>query len=185
MAINLTKGQRIEVGLSKVGVGLGWDPNDGSGHDFDLDASAFMLGASRKLPKDEYFVFYNNPKSPDGAVESSGDDLTGRNSGDGDDETLTIDLSRVDSQIQEIIFTVTIHDYETRKQNFGQVRNSFIRIYNAETNEEIAKYELEEDFSVETAVEFGRLYQRNGEWKFEAMGIGYKGGLQYFVDKYV
>lgn len=183
MAINLTKGQRIEVGLSKVGVGLGWDPNEGTGHDFDLDASAFMLGDNKKLPKDEFFVFYNNPKSPDGAVESSGDDLTGGNS-DGDDETLTVELGKVDAQIQEIIFTVTIHDYENRKQNFGQVRNSFIRIYNAQTNEEIAKYELEEDFSVETAVEFGRLYKRNGEWKFEAMGIGYKGGLQYFVDKY-
>lgn len=183
MAINLTKGQRIEVGLSKVGVGLGWDPNEGTGHDFDLDASAFMLGDNKKLPKDEFFVFYNNPKSPDGAVESSGDDLTGGNS-DGDDETLTVELGKVDPQIQEIIFTVTIHDYENRKQNFGQVRNSFIRIYNAQTNEEIAKYELEEDFSVETAVEFGRLYKRNGEWKFEAMGIGYKGGLQYFVDKY-
>lgn len=184
MAINLTKGQRIEIGLSKVGVGLGWDPNESTGFDFDLDASAFMLGDNKKLPADEFFVFYNNPKSPDGSVESSGDDLTGGNS-DGDDETLTVDLTRVDPKIQEIVFTVTIHDYETRKQNFGQVRNSFIRIYNAQTNEEIAKYELDEDFSIETAVEFGRLYKRNGEWKFEAMGIGYKGGLQYFVNKFV
>lgn len=184
MAINLTKGQRIEIGLSKVGVGLGWDPNQSTGFDFDLDASAFMLGENKKLPADEFFVFYNNPKSPDGSVESSGDDLTGGNS-DGDDETLTVDLTRVDPKIQEIVFTVTIHDYETRKQNFGQVRNSFIRIYNAQTNEEIAKYELDEDFSIETAVEFGRLYKRNGEWKFEAMGIGYKGGLQYFVNKFV
>ncbi|MDR1544366.1 MAG: TerD family protein [Prevotellaceae bacterium] len=184
MAINLTKGQRIEIGLSKVGVGLGWDPNEGTGFDFDLDASAFMLGENKKLPKEEYFVFYNNPISPDGAVESSGDDLTGGNS-DGDDETLTVDLAKVNSKIQEIIFTVTIHDYEARRQSFGQVRNSFIRIYNAQTDEEIAKYDLDEDFSVETAVEFGRLYRRNGEWKFEAMGIGYKGGLQYFVNKYV
>ena len=184
MAINLTKGQRIEIGLSKVGVGLGWDPNEGTGSDFDLDASAFMLGANKKLPKDEFFVFYNNPKSPDGAVESSGDDTTGGSS-DGDDETLTVDLKKVDPRIQEIVFTVTIHDYETRRQNFGQVRNSFIRIYNAQTNEEIAKYELDEDFSVETAVEFGRLYKKGSEWKFEAMGIGYKGGLQYFVDKYI
>lgn len=183
MAINLTKGQRIDVGLSRVGVGLGWDPNEGSGHDFDLDASAFMLGANKKLPKDEFFVFYNNPKSPDESVESSGDDLTGGNS-DGDDETLTVDLSKVSSDINEIIFTVTIHDFDVRRQNFGQVRNSFIRIYDAVTNVEIAKYELEEDFSIETAVEFGRLYRRNGEWKFEAMGVGYKGGLQYFVDKY-
>lgn len=184
MAINLSKGQRIEIGLSKVGVGLGWDPNEGTGFDFDLDASAFMLGGNKKIPKEEFFVFYNNPKSPDNAVESSGDDLTGGSS-DGDDETLTVDLARVDPRIQEIVFTVTIHDYEARKQNFGQVRNSFIRIYNAQTNAEIAKYELDEDFSVETAVEFGRLYKRNGEWKFEAMGIGYKGGLQYFVEKYL
>lgn len=183
MAINLTKGQRIDVGLSNVGIGLGWDPNEGSGADFDLDASAFMLADNKKLPKDEFFIFYNNPISPDKAIESSGDDLTGGNS-DGDDETLTVDLSKVDPQIQEIVFTVTIHEAEQRRQNFGQVRNSFIRIYDAKTNEEIAKYELEEDFSIETAVEFGRLYRRNGEWKFEAMGIGYKGGLQYFVDKY-
>lgn len=183
MAINLQKGQRIEIGLSKVGIGLGWDPNEGTGFDFDLDASAFMVDGNKKIPQDEYFVFYNNPVSPDHAVESSGDDLTGGNS-DGDDETLTVDLAKVDPRIQEIVFTVTIHDYETRRQNFGQVRNSFIRIYNAQTNEEIAKYELDEDFSIETAVEFGRLYKRGGEWKFEAMGIGYKGGLQHFVDKY-
>jgi tellurium resistance protein TerD len=183
MAINLTKGQRIEIGLSKVGVGLGWDPNEGTGFDFDLDASAFMLGENKKIPKDEFFVFYNNPKSPDSAVESSGDDLTGGSS-DGDDETLTVDLAKVDTKIQEIIFTVTIHDFEARRQNFGQVRNSFIRIYNAQSNVEIAKYELDEDFSVETAVEFGRLYKKGGEWKFEAMGIGYKGGLGYFVNKY-
>ena len=184
MAINLTKGQRIDIGLSKVGVGLGWDPNEGTGFDFDLDASAFMLGENKKVPQENFFVFYNNPKSPDGAVESSGDDLTGGNS-DGDDETLTVDLSNVDHRIQEIVFTVTINDYETRKQNFGQVRNSFIRIYNAQNNEEIAKYELDEDFSIETAVEFGRLYKKGNEWKFEAMGIGYKGGLQHFVNKYV
>jgi tellurium resistance protein TerD len=183
MAINLTKGQRIEIGLSRVGVGLGWDPNEGTGFDFDLDASAFMLGASKKIPKDEFFVFYNNQQSPDGSVASSGDDLTGGSS-DGDDETLTVDLAKVDQRIQEIIFTVTIHDFEARKQNFGQVRNSFIRIYNAQSNEEIAKYELDEDFSVETAVEFGRLYRKGSEWKFEAMGIGYKGGLDFFVKKY-
>jgi Uncharacterized proteins involved in stress response, homologs of TerZ and putative cAMP-binding protein CABP1 len=182
--INLQKGQRIEIGLSKVGVGLGWDPNESTGFDFDLDASAFMLGNNKKLPQDEFFVFYNNQLSPDGAVESSGDDLTGGNSDGGDDETLTVDLTKVDSRIEEIIFTVTIHDAIARKQNFGQVHNSYIRIYNAATNEEIARYDLDEDFSIETAVEFGRLYKRGSEWKFEAMGIGYKGGLQYFVDKY-
>ena len=180
MAINLTKGQRVEIGLSKVGVDLGWDSNEGSGFDFDLDASAFMLGENKKLPKDEYLVFYNNPESPDGSVKSSGDDTDG-----GEGETLTIELNKVDPAVQEIIFTVTIHDAEARRQNFGQVRNSFIKIYDAQTNEEIAKYELDEDFSVETAVEFGRLYKRGNEWKFEAMGIGYKGGLQYFVNKYI
>lgn len=184
MAINLQKGQRIEIGLQKVGVGLGWDPNESTGFDFDLDASAFMLGENKKLPADEFFVFYNNQKSPDGAVESSGDDLTGGNSDGGDDETLTVDLSKVDPRVNEILFTATIHDAENRRQNFGQVRNSYIRIYNAITNEEIAKYDLDEDFSMETAVEFGRLYRRNGEWKFEAIGNGYKGGLEHFVNKY-
>lgn len=184
MAISLEKGQRIEIGLSKVSVGLGWDPNEGSGFDFDLDASAFMLDGNKKLPKDEFFVFYNNQKSPDGAVESTGDDLTGGNSDGGDDETLNVDLAKVDPQVQEIIFTATIYKAEERKQNFGQVRNSYIRIYNSITNEEIARYDLDEDFSIETAVEFGRLYRRNGEWKFEAMGIGNKGGLQALVNKY-
>ena len=183
--INLQKGQRIEIGLSKVGVGLGWDPNQSTGYDFDLDASAFMLGDNGKLPQDEFFVFYNNPLSPDQAVESSGDDMTGGNSDGGDDETLSVDLTKIDARIKEIIFTVTIHKAEERRQNFGQVRNSYIRIYNAVSNEEIARYDLDEDFSVETAVEFGRLYKRNGEWKFEAVGQGYKGGLQFFVDKYV
>ena len=184
MAISLEKGQRIEIGLSKVSVGLGWDPNEGSGYDFDLDASAFMLGSNKKLPKDEFFVFYNNQKSPDGSVESTGDDLTGGNSDGGDDETLNVDLTKVDSQVQEIIFTATIYKAEERRQNFGQVRNSYIRIYNSITNEEIARYDLDEDFSIETAVEFGRLYRRGSEWKFEAMGIGNKGGLQALVNKY-
>lgn len=182
--INLQKGQRIDIGLQKVGVGLGWDPNQGTGFDFDLDASAFMLADNKKLPADEFFVFYNNQKSPDGAVESSGDDLTGGNSDGGDDETLTVDLSKVDPRVKEILFTATIHDAENRRQNFGQVHNSYIRIYDAITNDEIAKYDLDEDFSVETAVEFGRLYRRNGEWKFEAIGNGFKGGLQFLVNKY-
>ena len=182
--INLQKGQRIEIGLQKVCVGLGWDPNKSTGFDFDLDAAAFMLGANKKLPQDEFFVFYNNQVSPDKSVESSGDDTSGGNSDGGDDETLTVDLSKVDPKIQEIIFTVTIYDAEVRKQNFGQVHNSYIRIYNANTIEEIARYDLDEDFSIETAVEFGRLYRRGDEWKFEAMGVGYKGGLQYFVNKY-
>lgn len=184
--INLEKGQRISMdkGLSLVGVGLGWDPNEGAGYDFDLDASAFMLGSNGKIPTDDYLVFYNNQKSPDNSVESTGDDLTGGNSDGGDDETLNVDLTKVSSQIQEIVFTATIYKAEERKQNFGQVRNSYIRIYDAKNNTEIARYDLDEDFSIETAVEFGRLYRRGGEWKFEAMGIGSKGGLQSLVNKY-
>ena len=184
--INLEKGQRISMdkSLSLVGVGLGWDPNEGSGYDFDLDASAFMLGSKGKIPADEYFVFYNNPKSPDGSVESTGDDTTGGNSDGGDDETLNVDLAKVDPQIQEIIFTATIYKAAERRQNFGQVRNSYIRIYDAKTNTEIARYDLDEDFSIETAVEFGRLYRYNGEWKFEAIGNGSKGGMESLVNKY-
>ena len=184
MAITLEKGQRIGIVLSKVSVGLGWDPNEGTGFDFDLDASAFMLGSNKKIPNDNYFIFYNNPKSPDGAVESTGDDTTGGNSDGGDDETLNVDLQKVDSSIQEILFVATIYKADERKQNFGQVRNSYIRIYNSITNEEIARYDLDEDFSIETVVEFGRLYRRGEEWKFEAMGIGNKGGLQALVNKY-
>lgn len=184
--INLEKGQRISMdkSLSLVGVGLGWDPNEGSGYDFDLDASAFMLGSKGKIPADEYFVFYNNPKSPDGSVESTGDDTTGGTSDGGDDETLNVDLTKVDPQIQEIIFTATIYKAAERRQNFGQVRNSYIRIYDAKTNTEIARYDLDEDFSIETAVEFGRLYRYNGEWKFEAIGNGSKGGMESLVNKY-
>ncbi len=184
MAISLEKGQRIGIGLSKVSVGLGWDPNQGTGYDFDLDASAFMLGSNGKLPQDEFFVFYNNPKSPDSAVESTGDDTTGGSSDGGDDETVNVDLEKVDPKVQEIIFTATIYKASERRQNFGQVRNSYIRIYNTITNEEIARYDLDEDFSVETAVEFGRLYRRGAEWKFEAMGLGNKGGLEALVNKY-
>jgi len=124
MAINLQKGQRISVGLSKVTLGLGWDPNQSTGHEFDLDASVFCLGANKKLPKDEYFVFFNNKFSPDGAVEGADDDQTGGASDGDDDEQIKVDLTKVDAQIQEIVCVVTIHDAGIRKQNFGQVRNS-------------------------------------------------------------
>ena len=187
MAIDLEKGQRVELGLQKAGIGLGWAANEGSGYEFDLDASAFMVGSNGKIPSDEYFVFYNNLKSPDGSVESSGDEQEGGSGDDdGDEETLTIDIPRIGPKIEEIIIVVTIHDAETRKQNFGQVRNSYIRIYDAGIGEdaEICKYELDEDFSIETAVEFGRLYKKGGAWKFEAVGRGYQGGLQHFVNKY-
>lgn len=183
MAINLTKGQRINIGLQKIGVGLGWDPNEASGQEYDLDASAFLLGSNGKLPTEAHFVFYGNKLSPDGAVEGAEDDTTGGSS-DGDDETVKVDLSRVSQQVQEIVFTVSIYEYDVRRQNFGQVRNSFIRIYDELTNEEIAKYELDEDFSTESAIEFGRLYRRDGAWKFEAIGKGYQGGLQTLVSKF-
>lgn len=183
MAINLQKGQRQNIGAPKFTIGLGWDANQTStGQAFDLDASVFLLGNNKKLVSDEHFVFYNNLQSPDKAVIHKGDNLTGE--GDGDDEQITIDLTQIDATIQEIVAIVTIFDAETRKQNFGQVRNSYIRIFNTETNEEILKYELDEDFSIETAVEFGRIYVKNNEWKFEAVGNGQREGLQKYVDLY-
>lgn len=183
MAINLEKGQRVSIGLQRVGVGLGWDPSEGTGHDFDLDASAFMLTESGKIPSDEYFIFYSNLKSPDGSVVHHGDEQTGSSS-EGDEENITIDLGAVNSQVQRILIVVSIHDYETRKQNFGQVRNSYLRIFDEDTTEEICKYELDEDFSTETALEFGSLYRHTDGWKFEAIGKGAHGGLQGFVNKY-
>ncbi len=183
MAINLQKGQREVINAPKFTIGLGWDTNSSStGTAFDLDASVFILGDNKKLVADEYFVFYNNLKSPDGAVEHTGDNLTG--AGDGDDEQIKVDLSKIDGKVTEICVVVTIHEAENRRQNFGQVRNSFVRIVNTDTNEVVLKYELEEDFSIETAVEFGRIYKRNNEWKFEAVGVGMKGGLQDYLNKY-
>ena len=184
MAISLVKGQKIDIGLSKISVGLGWNPNEGTGFDFDLDASAFMINANRIIPADDYFVFYGNTDSPDGALHHTGDDPTGGNSTDGDDETIEVDLSKINDDIQEILFVVTIHDATARKQNFGQVRNSYIRIVDNSSNQEIAKYELGEDFSIETGIEFGRLYKRDNKWKFEASGIGYKEDLAFFLAKY-
>jgi tellurium resistance protein TerD len=183
MAINLEKGQRVEVKLPKFIIGLGWDANASStGQDFDLDASAFILGENKKLLADEYFVFYNNLTSPDGAVEHTGDNLTGE--GEGDDESIKVDLSKINPLATEICIVVTIHKAAERGQNFGQVRNSFIRIYNPDNGEDLLNYELEEDFSIETAVEFGRIYRRNNEWKFEAVGVGQKGGLEEYLNKY-
>lgn len=184
MAINLQKGQRINLGLNKMIFGLGWDPNEGTGDDFDLDASAFMLDKNRKIIGEEYFVFYNNLESPDEALLHTGDDPDGTSSDGDDDEAIIINLEKVDERVAEIIFVVTIDEADNRKQNFGQVRNSYIRIVDEVSNEEIAKYELDEDFSIETAVEFGRLYKRRGAWKFEASGIGYKEDLSFFLSKY-
>ncbi len=184
MAINLQKGQRIDIGLSKMTIGLGWDPNEGTGYDFDLDASAIMIDSQRKLVSEDYFVFYNNLNSPDGALTHTGDDPSGKNSDGDDDESIMIDLDKVDSKVEEILFVVTIEDFERRRQNFGQIRNSYIRIVDQNTNQEIAKYELDEDFSIETGIEFGRLYKKGGSWKFEASGIGYRADLGFFLEKY-
>ncbi len=184
MAISLVKGQKINIGLSKISVGLGWTPNEGTGSDFDLDASAFMIDANRLIPAEEYFVFYGNTDSPDTALHHTGDDPTGGNSADGDDEIIQVDIAKINAGITEILFVVTIHDAIARKQNFGQVRNAYIRIVDDSSNQEIAKYELDEDFSIETGVEFGRLYKREGNWKFEASGIGYREDLSFFLSKY-
>jgi tellurium resistance protein TerD len=182
MAINLQKGQRENINAPKFTIGLGWDTNNSStGEGFDLDASVFILGDNGKIVSDEYFVFYNNLTSPDGAVMHTGDNLTG--AGDGDDEQIKVDLSKINVSVKEICIVVTIHQAEARRQNFGQVRNSFIRIVD-EHNAEILKYELDEDFSIETAVEFGRIYNKGDQWKFEAVGAGMKGGLQDYLNKY-
>jgi len=184
MGINLTKGGNASLGsLQKFVVGMGWDTNQtDSGNDFDLDASAFMLNTGGKILSEAHFVFYNNLKSPEGCVEHTGDNQSG--AGDGDDESIKIDLSKLPAGCEKITFVVTIHDAEIRRQNFGQVRNAFVRVYDPSTNEEILKYDLGEDFSIETAVEFGELYRKDGAWKFKAIGTGYAGGLQKFVDKY-
>ena len=185
MAINLQKGQRVDIGLNHVIVGLGWDPNTSGGEDYDLDASAFMLGADGKLPDDKFFVFYGNQTSLDGSVASSGDDTSGGNSDGGDDESLEVRLDKVSPQVQEIVFVVTIYEAIKRRQNFGQVRNAYIRIVNAETNEEVCRYDLDEDFSTQNGVEFGRLYRRNGAWRFEAIGNGTVCRAQFGLEDYV
>lgn len=183
MAINLQKGQRENLDAPKFTVGLGWDTNSSAtGSAFDLDASVFILDQNKKLVSDDHLVFYNNLKSPDDAVEHTGDNLTG--DGDGDDEQIKVDLTKIDSRVEELCVVVTIHDADSRRQNFGQVRNSFVRIFDSVTNEVLLKYELEEDFSIETAVEFGRIYKRDGKWRFEAVGVGMKGGLQDYLNRY-
>ena len=184
MAINLVKGQKIELGLTKMSVGLGWTPNEGTGFNFDLDASAFMVDQNKLIPAEQFFIFYGNTDSPEGALHHTGDDPTGGNSDGGDDETIQVDLAKIDDRIQEILFVVTIYEGAARRQNYGQVKDSYIRIVDDSTGLEIAKYELGEDFSIETAVEFGRLYRRDGKWKFEASGIGYKEDLAFFLAKY-
>lgn len=180
MGVSLTKGANTGIGsIQKFVVGLGWDTNRAdSGQAYDLDASAFMLDASGKVLSDRHFIYYNNKRSPEGVLEAGGDNLTG--AGDGDDEVIKVDLTNVPGNCETISFVVTIHDGEARRQNFGQVRNAYVRIYDPATNEEIVKYDLAEDFSVETSIEFGNLYKRNDAWKFRAVGSGYAGGLLKF-----
>lgn len=181
MPISLKKGQKVSLtkdnpGLKKVVVGLGWDVNQyDTGGAFDLDAAAFLLTDSGRVSKSEDFVFYGNLKHPSGAVQHIGDNLTG--AGEGDDEQVKVDLSLIPADITKVTFTATIYEAEERHQNFGQVSNAFIRIYNEETGEELLRYDLGEDFSIETAVVFGELYRNNEEWKFNAIGNGYQGGL--------
>lgn len=189
MGISLQKGGRIDLSkeapaLKNIGLGLGWDTNSSdTGVEFDLDVSLFMLDDSGKIPSDKYFVFYNNLTSPDDSVVHQGDNRTGE--GDGDDESIFVDMSKINDSIQELVIVVTIDEAQVRKQNFGQVQNSFIRLYDIDTNQEIAKYELDEDFSSEVAVEFGRFYKRSGSWRFKAVGTGFNAGLQGFVDKFI
>ena len=181
MAVSLQKGQKVDLtkgnpNIKKVMVGLGWDTNkyDG-GKDFDLDAAVFLLGENSKVSNDMDFIFYNNLKGGQGSVTHMGDNLTGE--GEGDDEQVKVELDKVPASIHKIAFTVTIHDAEQRVQNFGQVSNAFIRIVNEETGQELLRYDLGEDFSVETSVVVGELYRHSGEWKFNAVGSGFKGGL--------
>jgi tellurium resistance protein TerD len=183
MSINLQKGQREPINAPQFTIGLGWDVNSSStGSAFDLDASVFILGDNKKMLSEKHLIYYNNLTSPDGAVQHTGDNLTGE--GDGDDEQIKVDLSKIDPQATEICIVVTIYDAEARRQNFGQVKNSIVRIFDADTNKDILRYELEEDFSIETAVEFGRIYKKGDDWKFEAIGNGQKGGLQDYLTKY-
>ncbi|MEH7125390.1 TerD family protein [Bacillus sp. JJ1532] len=181
MAVSLSKGQKVDLtktnpGLSKVVVGLGWDVNkyDG-GNDFDLDSSVFLLGDNGKVASDSDFIFYNNTNGGNGSVVHTGDNRTG--AGDGDDEQVKVNLANVPADVQRITFTITIHDGEARNQNFGQVSNAYARILSEDSGEELIRYDLGEDFSIETAIVVGELYRHNGEWKFNAIGSGYQGGL--------
>jgi tellurium resistance protein TerD len=181
------QGNGIDVNTKKITIGLGWDKNNSNYSDeFDLDVSAFLLNRNKLMPRDDYFVYYNNLKSYDNSTILQGDNRIGGNypGKDNDNEEIIINLDKIDTNIVEIVFTATIFKALERKQNFGQVKNSYIRIYNSLSNEVIARYDLEEDFSVETSVEFGRLYLEFGSWKFEGIGNGYKEGLELFIDKY-
>ncbi|WP_017293288.1 TerD family protein [Geminocystis herdmanii] len=190
MAISLQKGQRVSLdkiapGLNAAFIGLGWDVNvTDTGYDFDLDASIFLLNSNEKLISDEHFIFYNNLTSPDAekSVKHMGDNLTG--DGDGDDEVIIVDLRKVPPEVARIAITVTIHEAQKRGQNFGQVKNAFVRLVDVETKEEVLRYDLEEDFSIETALIMAEIYRKDGEWRMNAVGAGYQGGLQSLVNRY-
>ena len=188
MPINLTKGQKVDLtkgnpGLKNIMVGLGWDVNAfDSGADFDLDAAAFMLGDNGRCPTEKEFIFYGNLEYPSKSVKHMGDNLTGE--GEGDDEQIHVELQKIPANVSRIAFTVTIYDAESRRQNFGQVSNAFIRIVDEATNMELIRYDLGEDFSIETAVVVGELYRHNGEWKFNAIGSGFQGGLAALCGHY-
>ncbi|MBD2607075.1 TerD family protein [Scytonema hofmannii FACHB-248] len=190
MTITLTKGQRISFdkvapGLSEVFVGLGWDLKaTDTGHDFDLDSSIFLLNANGKLISDAHLIFYNNQTSPDPdkSVQHLGDNLTG--AGEGDDEVMKINLKKVPSDIQTILIAVTIHEAETRRQNFGQVQNAFVRVVNSQTNEEVVRYDLVEDYSTETCMIMAELYFKEDQWRINAVGSGYQGGLEALLGRY-
>ncbi|MGW4482034.1 TerD family protein [Rhodococcus triatomae] len=180
MGVSLTKGGNVSLtkeapGLTAVAVGLGWDIRTTTGQDFDLDASAIALGADKKVVSDQHFVFFNNLKSPDGSIEHTGDNTTGE--GDGDDEVIKVDLSAVPANIDSIVFPVSIYDADNRSQSFGQVRNAYIRVVNQAGGSELARYDLSEDASTETAMVFGELYRNGADWKFRAVGQGYASGL--------
>ncbi|PCR97548.1 TerD family protein [Pseudomonas sp. FW215-R2] len=187
MALTLQKGGNLSLtktdpSLTRILVGLGWDPRATDGAEFDLDASAFLVGASGKVRSDADFIFYNQLKSADGSVEHTGDNRTG--AGDGDDEVLKVDLSRVPADVEKVVFVVTIHDAEARKQSFGQVGGSFIRVVNEVSSAEVVRYDLAEDASTETAMIFAELYRNGGEWKFRAVGQGYAGGLKAVANSF-
>ncbi|WP_109505314.1 TerD family protein [Nocardioides speluncae] len=181
MGVSLSKGGNVSLskeapGLTAVNVGLGWDVNTFSGGEFDLDASAIITNDTGKVISDQHFVFFNNLKSADGSVEHTGDNLTGE--GEGDDELIKVNLAGVPAEAQKVVFVVSIYDADNRKQNFGAVRNAFIRVVNQAGGTEIARYDLTEDASVETAMVFGELYRAGEEWKFKAVGQGYASGLR-------
>ena len=187
MAISLSKGGNVSLskeapGLKKAMLGLGWDARATDGQPFDLDASVFLLGSSGKVRSDQDFIFYNNTKSPDGSVEHMGDNRTG--AGEGDDEVIKVNLATVPPDVEKIAIAVTIHEADTRKQNFGMVSNAFVRLVNEEDNKEVVRYDLGEDFSTETAVIFGELYRHGGDWKFRAVGQGFAGGLAPLAKNY-